>query len=221
MKQKEFFSSGYNPIGIIYYINLDHRTDRNEEFLEEMKKANVPMERIKRIPAVYKQEQGDLGCSMSHINALTDFIDSPYETCIIFEDDFQFIQPEKVESRLQDFFEENINYNVCLFAGNTNELKPYAESSTVVQISNTQTTSGYMVSKAYATILLENMKEGCRLLEKSYQEGKTNKHNQPYAIDQYWKKLQSKDKWFMFFPKMGKQRESYSDIMKGIVDPGV
>tara|TARA_Y200000002_G_scaffold372889_1_gene371248 strand:- start:1350 stop:1535 length:186 start_codon:yes stop_codon:yes gene_type:complete len=31
-----------------------------------------------------------------------------------------------------------------------------------------------------------------------------------YAIDQYWKKLQKKDKWYLI--NIAKQRESYSDI---------
>ena len=88
----------------------------------------------------------------------------------------------------------------------------------IKQIKNTATASGYMFSKKYANTLLANFSESVALLEQSYQNGKQDKNNQPYAIDQYWKTLQSKDKWFLFFPKMGKQRQSYSDIMNGNVN---
>lgn len=33
-------------IDVIYYINLDHRTDRNEEFLEEMCKMEIDPEKL-------------------------------------------------------------------------------------------------------------------------------------------------------------------------------
>jgi len=208
----------FDKIDVIYYINLDHRTDRNGEILEEMKKANIPTDRIQRISAVYKPSQGDLGCSMSHINTLTQFIDSPYDTCIIFEDDFEFLEPNHVESKLQEFMDSGLEFNVCLLAGNVSESNPHVSYPGVRVIKNTATTSGYMVSKKYAKILLANFKEGCKLLEQSYKQGKPDLNNQPYAIDQYWKKLQSQDEWIIFEPKLGKQRKSYSDIMKGEVD---
>jgi hypothetical protein len=216
----EPFSSNYAGIDVIYYINLDHRTDRNTEFLEEMKKANVPPEKIQRISGVNKPNQGDLGCSMSHIKALNQFIQSNYETCIIFEDDFTFYEPEKVESRINDFVNAKVEYDVCLLAGNVQDkdMISYPAYSGIKQIKNVATTSGYLFSKKYANTLLANFSESVTLLEKSYKNGKPDKNNQPYAIDQYWKKLQSKDKWFLFFPKMGKQRQSYSDIMKGNVN---
>ena len=216
----EPFSSNYAGVDVIYYINLDHRTDRNTEFLEEMKKANVPTEKIQRISGVNKPNQGDLGCSMSHIKTLNEFIQSNYETCIIFEDDFTFYEPEKVESRINDFINAKVDYDVCLLAGNVQDtdMISYPAYSGIKQIKNTATASGYMFSKKYSNTLLANFNESVALLEKSYQNGKQDKNNQPYAIDQYWKTLQSKDKWFLFFPKMGKQRQSYSDIMNGNVN---
>ena len=72
-----------------------------------------------------------------------------------------------------------------------------------------------MVSKQFAPTLLQNFKDGSTLLEQDY-----NNHG-TYAIDQYWKRLQSISNWFMFEPKLGTQRESFSDIQGGVINIGV
>ena len=71
-----------------------------------------------------------------------------------------------------------------------------------------------MVSKSFAPTLLSNFKEGCRLLQET-------SIDQQYAVDQYWKNLQPISKWYVFNPKLGIQRKSYSDIQNGIVEYGV
>ena len=73
----------------VYYINLDHRTDRKREFLEEMKKLRIPDSQIERISGIYVKEFGILGCGLSHKKALERFYESGEPYCIIFEDDFR------------------------------------------------------------------------------------------------------------------------------------
>lgn len=217
--ETESFSGPSINIDVVYYINLDHRTDRKKQFLEEMKKIGYPKNQIQRISGVYKPEEGDLGCSLSHIDALTQFIHSPYHTCIIFEDDFEWVEPENAVSKINKFLRAKIQYDVCLLAGNIYKSKPFSLYPGIQKIVACATASGYIVTKDYAVTLLKNYIEGSRLLEKSYQNGKKDKSNQPYAIDQYWQKLQAKDNWFIFNPVLGKQRESFSDIMGGVVKP--
>ena len=69
------------------------------------------------------------------------------------------------------------------------------------------TTSSYLLSKKFAQTLLNNFIEGEKLL---------NSHDKNYygmyAIDQYWKKLQPNNNWYIFNPILGKQGNSYSDI---------
>jgi GR25 family glycosyltransferase involved in LPS biosynthesis len=206
-------------VDVVYYINLDHREDRKKQFLGEMKKIHYPSSRIHRISGIYKPEQGDVGCTLSHIETLTQFIHSPYHTCIIFEDDFEFVDPSTVTAKINKFLRANIQYDVCLLAGGVYKTDVYSLYPGIAKAIKVTTTSGYIVTKAYAATLLANYKEGCALLEKSYQDKTANKYDQPYAIDQYWDKLQAKDHWFIFQPALGKQRESYSDIMKGVVKP--
>ena len=70
-----------------------------------------------------------------------------------------------------------------------------------------------MITKKYAiNYLIDNFIIGEYLLK-----------NNPnleymYAIDQYWKLLQPDNNWYLMNPKIGKQRESYSDIQKTIVN---
>ena len=212
----EYMSNNFKYIDVIYYINLDNRQDRKAEFLENMKLANVPLDIIERIPAVYKPKQGDLGCTLSHIFTISKFLESPHNTCIVFEDDFDFIDPPNVEFRLNTFIGSGVEYDVCLLAGNTYDQKFNDVNFEVSKVHDVATTSGYLLTKKYAKKLLDNFKEGCALLEKSYQDGTADKYSQPYAIDQYWKRLQTDDKWYVFEPKLGHQRSSASTIMNDL-----
>ena len=211
----------YPNIDIVYYINLDHREDRKNELLEELDHYQFPEHKIQRIPAIYKKTQGHLGCSMSHINALNQFIQSNHNTCLILEDDFQFSENVDI---VQDYFRkvatEKVDFDVIMLAAATtgnNVLDteyPYLKKTKYAT-----TASGYFVNRKIATILLQNFKDGEKLLRQSYEQnyGKDG-YNGSYAVDQYWFPLQEKYKWYSFFPKLGKQRKSYSDIQKGNVD---
>jgi hypothetical protein len=83
---------------------------------------------------------------------------------------------------------------------------------------NVQTASGFMVNKKFAPTLYANFKEGAEKLEEAYNAG--IKDFGQYCVDQYWKQLQPGSNWYIFFPKLGKQRKSVSDIAGGIVDYG-
>ena len=52
---------------IIYYINLAHRKDRNDFFLHEMERINIPGAVVERREAVLNTSDGALGCTQSHI----------------------------------------------------------------------------------------------------------------------------------------------------------
>ena len=207
--RKETFINEQEQVGV-YYINLDHRLDRKQQILDEIKKLGGVSD-IVRIPGIYDKKRGHLGCSKSHIRALETFIDSKHNNCIVFEDDFKFTRDPK--QQLEDFFKQRVSYDVVMLSNNGGIQGPGYPG--IQRINNTQTASGYMVSKQFAPTLLQNFKDGCKLLEQDY-----NNHG-THAIDQYWKRLQPISNWFVFDPKLGMQRESFSDIQGGIVDYGV
>ena len=192
---------------MVYYINLDHRRDRNEEVLQEMKK--LPRGAVvERVPAVYEKERGHLGCSKSHIKTLEKFIKSGCDRCIIFEDDFEFVSGGP--KRLRNFLNGGFPFDVVMLSSNDIDSQP-CEYQGFKKVTNSQTTAGYMVSKEFAPILLKNFKQGAILLAQDYEHSR-------YAVDQYWKLLQPSSKWYVFDPACGRQRKSYSDIIGGVVD---
>lgn len=213
----------WSDIDVVYYINLDHRQDRRDQFLAEMAKVGIPQSKIVRIDAVAEPKRGDLGCSKSHVKTMETFMASPYENCIVFEDDFEWQRsPNEVKAAFREFFLSFPNkegYDVMMLSANevrTDE----TDRSWLRRVIDVQTTAGFMVNRRFAPTLLDNFKEGAKQLEAGYERDKPDAPQ--YAVDQFWKRLQPDAEWFMFYPKLGKQRASTSDIAGGQwVDYGV
>jgi len=206
----QFQNSNFDNIDIVYFINLDHRLDRLYDFLNEMKRINFPFNKIVRISGVYKAKQGHLGCSLSHIKALENFIASDYNNCIIFEDDFQFTKSsEEVNQAFSDLFNNNVNFDVCMLAGYiVSDVK--SDYPFLKKITRATTTSGYIVNQHFAQTLLKNFKKGAGLLQRMF-NGEIP--DDDYCIDQYWKHIQPNSNWYAFEPMLGTQRPSHSDTM--------
>jgi len=202
---------GFNNFDLVYYINLNHRTDRFNHITNEIKKTNIDESKVHRIEAIYVEDFGALGCSKSHCIALENFINSPEtnQTCVILEDDFEFTQPQNIVNDLIDkvFNNDVKDFDVLLLSSNTFHELNTAKFNFVTKIIEAQTTSGYVVSRKFAPILLKNYKDGCDLLSVS-------KIKWQHSIDIYMKQLQPNNKWLCLSPKIGKQMDSYSDIEK-------
>ena len=212
----------WSHVDVVYYINLDHRQDRKQEFLAEMSKVGIPDSKVVRIAAIADKSRGDLGCSKSHVLAMETFLASSHNNCIIFEDDFGWQRStEEVNAAFDEFFQafpRNGDFDVMMLSANEVQTDPM-DKSWLRRVINVQTASGYMVSRPFAPTLLENFRQGARELEAGYDRGSPDAPQ--YAVDQYWKRLQPETNWYMFYPKLGKQRSSFSDIVGGNVDYGV
>jgi GR25 family glycosyltransferase involved in LPS biosynthesis len=209
-------SNPFDKVDVIYYINLDHREDRKTELTEELNRMGVPSGKVVRISAVLNKEYGDVGCSMSHVKTMNEFVKSGKHNCIIFEDDFEFSESkEVVYKKMNDFFDSGIEYDVCMLSANTIENKQ-TKYDFVKKVISSQTASGYMVNQKFAKTLLTNFEEGVKMLKTK--KNKEDPERGQYCVDQYWKKLQPKSNWYEFNPKLGKQRKSHSDIQGGMVD---
>jgi len=192
-----------------FYINLDYRTDRKEQIERELNAKDIPFERYS---AIY-HKIGSIGCSKSHLNAIKLARDRNYNNIIIFEDDFKFIVNK------DEFYQEieklnSITFDVCLLSYNTTNLYKY--NNFLYKIKDAQTTSGYIVNSNYYNTLINYWEESVNAFEKIGKIGEGK-----YTCDQSWKKLQEKHNWYCFKKRIGKQRESYSDIEKRIVNYNV
>jgi hypothetical protein len=122
------------------------------------------------------------------------------------EDDIQFTNKKKYNSLLKDFMDRKINYDVLLLAGNLR--KPIKKITPhILKIKKSFTTTGYIVKQHYYDAMIENIKQGIQNLIQDPSNGMN-------AIDVYWMKLQSKDNWYILYPRTITQLPDYSDIEK-------
>jgi GR25 family glycosyltransferase involved in LPS biosynthesis len=205
-------------IDCVYYINLDHRTDRREEIEQELDTMGLLSKTI-RVPGVSIPELGILGCAYAHRNALHIFLQSPHTNCIILEDDFVFrMDKEYCEFLLTAVFANEIEFDCILLAGNIlnseETIWPFLR-----KVTDAQTTSGYLITKEFTEKLLQNLEESSFLLHQHFLEHREKNHE--LCLDIYWKKLQPNSNWFVFHPKLGMQRDGYSDIENKVTSYGV
>lgn len=206
-------------IDAIYFINLDHREDRCKELLGEMEKLGYPQEKVVRISAVHKPAIGALGCTLSHIKALDTFLKSNAKNCIIFEDDFQFtLDINYCKFLFKSIFRENIEFDLIMLSGNVMK-EESTNYSYLNKIIDAQTSSSYLIQRNFAEKLKECLEESARCLEECWNKYQIRKHE--YCLDIYWKQLQPQHNWFILKPKLGNQRESFSDIENKITNYGV
>ena len=201
---KKEYNTGFDLFNIVYFINLDHRTDRLQNIENELSKTNINKEKIKRIQGIFTGKNGTLGCAMSHCKVLEEFLKTPenIKNCVIFEDDFIFTEnQESVNKLINNFFKEiGDDYDVLMLSSYL--LDTVNVNENILKINAAQTLSGYVVNKRYAEKLLNNFKVSVHML---------------YEVDVHMKILQKTDKWYCLNPKIGKQKTSYSDIQKKIV----
>jgi len=190
---------------MIYYINLDHRTDRKEHLINELRQIDYPTQNICRIEA---SPGGNIGCTLSHIKTIEKFLESNQEKCIILEDDFTFYP--NTRELFYKTINSDVDWNVIMLGSNTIQSDPFSEN--LLKCVKAQTSSGYMLHRKFATTLLENFKESSTHLR--------NGGSWMYTLDEYWKRLQHLN-WYICNPKIGYQMESFSDIEKANVNYGV
>lgn len=185
----------------IYYINLDHRTDRRREVEEEFRRMGITG--YHRFPAIYNKSMGALGCSSSHIRSLQNAMETGAEHLIIFEDDIQFlVSPEEYSELIEAL--KKIDYDVFVFTHSYGQIQP-SDHPLLRRITTCYSSTGYVVSRKYAPTLLENFRDGWYNMSIGKEDS---------TLDVYWISLQKKDKWFCYYKKMAQQRPGYSDISK-------
>ena len=196
----------------IFYINLDKRTDRREEIEKELETFELPYERF---PAFYNQ-MGIAGCTKSHLSVIKLAKERGYKNILIFEDDFMFlISKEELEEQLTEFFNLNINYDICMLAFDHQKepININNEINVVKRIVETQSASAYIVNQNYYDVLIKLYERALPLLIETG-------HHWIYANDQVWKSLQKTDIWLSFNKRLGRQRPSFSDNAQCFMDYG-
>jgi GR25 family glycosyltransferase involved in LPS biosynthesis len=185
-----------------HYINLEHRLDRLVHVKQELAKINVVGSRFNAI----KLANGAVGCSMSHLKCLEQAKQNGSPYVFVCEDDIQFLDPTLFLKNLGLFCETiKSDWDVLIISGNIcPPFQPVGDFC--VRLENCQTTTGYIVQQHYYDTLIANYREGITKLLSD----PTNKRE--YAIDMYWKRLQTKNRWYMIVPPTVVQMEGFSDV---------
>ena len=209
------------------YINLEKREDRKKQIEEEFKKLQIPDSKIHRIDAVYEKYNGHIGACKSHIKSLEYAKNNKFKTVIIFEDDFVFTKEQnEIKNKLDLFFKKfKHNWDVVMLTLCHNDIKDIDSNvnKPIIFIKKViwgTCASAYIIQEHYYDSLLDVFKDALHHMEKEMKEFNEENNNEKkkkfttsYALDQHWGKLQKKDKWYTFFPFLGKQNPLGSTIM--------
>jgi glycosyl transferase family 25 len=185
----------------VVYINLDSRTDRRAHM------ENITQTfggKVSRFPAI-KHSPGIVGCVMSHISILKRAIDEKWRNVLILEDDANWNNFDEGYAKLEKL--ATSDFDVILLGGS---FIYYDQSS--YRLYSGQTTTAYLVSSKYIPTLLANYEEGLKKLQAE------PRMREIYSLDIYWKRLQSRDNWYVIMPCLLYQVPSYSDIEGVFVD---
>ena len=186
----------------IFIINLKHRTDRWKDIMEELSTADVPMEKVERFDAIQKSP-GWLGCTMSHFGCLSLAKDRGYRAVIILEDDFSIFEPCRFAENLGKIRDAGFAWDMMFLTGTVFDASPHNDHFN--RIGLLFSCSAYVIQKSYMDTLLANYQEAIDL---------------PDKLDENWKVLQRRDRWFVFKNRVGCQRSGYSDIEERYVNYG-
>jgi len=198
-----------NTIKNAFYINLEERTDRKIHVENQLKNIGIKAERFNAI----KLPDGRIGCSMSHLKCLQMAKQRGWDHLLIIEDDIEFTNPQVFVQQFNKFLTltKKTDWDVVLLAGNN--MPPYkVVADYCVKVTKCQTTTSYLVNSNYFDTLIENIKEGIKLLMREPDSHRL------YAIDKYWFQLQKKDRWFLITPLTVTQRQDYSNIEKRVTN---
>lgn len=209
-------NSVWDPIDQIYIINKDSRIDRYDAVLNELARAEAPLDRIERLPAILPSEDRNIGwdaaargaeaCLMSHISALEHARRSGKSNFLVLEDDFCFTSDRDCHLQdLQKFFMRGYDYWVCLLATSKYGLVVKKDDLMSYSLQPCTNAAAYLISAEGIEQLLPVWNTA---LQQMRQTGEITKN----AADRSWSVLQKSGRFLVFRKKMGFQQSSLSDI---------
>jgi glycosyl transferase family 25 len=164
----------------IYVINLDRDVERMASLAGSLKALNLPFERVsavlgKEVPDWEKlvdvelygarnrlpmPRPGEVGCYLSHLKAMEEFLRTDAPWCVILEDDVE-VRPECVEvlAALGQKDDWDLVKLFCFHSGLPVRKRAITPTHhLVVHLTRTTSSAAYAVNRRAAEILLRTMK---------------------------------------------------------------
>ena len=193
----------------VYYINLNHRTDRKVNIEKQL--SNLDLNSVHRIEAILN-ENGALGCAQSHLKVLSTWKRLPQRLLFVCEDDCEFnVDRREVEDLVEEFLNNPFLDALCLAYNAKNGINI---SRNLMITSNTQTLCCYVLKAHMVEPMVSIATESVNRLA----NGDPKK---VAAIDVVWKQLQKNYMFALPIKRAAKQSASFSDIEHTDVDYGV
>lgn len=202
------YHPSWEPVGVIYILNLEERVDRYYDTLLALAAVQAPLHRVHHYRAKKDGLPPYVGATKNHVDVMQHFCHhSDAGVCLILEDDFVFVDNKvQVWSSLQRLWDNPIPYNICFLSlSKFGERQPHDETTFLTRQPCT-TSSGYLLQKSTASAVLDVASDG---LQKMIDTG--DQHT--YCIDRYWTKLPD---LHCIRPKIGYQRPSYSNLIRTV-----
>lgn len=196
----------FNFIDKIVYINLSNRIERRNMIENELN--NIISERYLRFNAIVHTVYGAIGCLSSHIEVLKMAEKNNWKNVLILEDDMKWNNFEENYPLLNELITNE--YDVIMLGGT--QLNFDKET---YKLKNALTSHAYIVNNHYFKTLrtvFESAKHMQIFYTSKTKERIDTKKINKYNLDEYWKKLQKKDNWYIVYPILSIQRDGYSDV---------
>jgi hypothetical protein len=206
---------------MLYYLNLDERLDRRYAIEQELAKLARHVAGSIRVPGKLTKENGMIGCTASHIRAITHFlVETDYDCAIIIEDDLEITaNPDDISQAFQIIRENTYNIDCLLLAYSLRVAAPV--SNNLIRVLSSFGCAAYVITRSFGYELVKRFLTTHELVEKHKHTVSRNAANALWGNDVLWCELQANRNVFAFNPRLGKQRKSYSNIQEEITDYGV
>ena len=200
------YHPSWEPIGVIYILNLEERVDRYYDTLLALAAVQAPLHRVHHYRAQKDGLPPYVGATKNHVDVIQHFCHhADAKHCLILEDDFVFVDDkEKVWSSLDKVWD--IPYNICFLSLSKFGERQPRDDATFRTLQPCTTSSGYLLQKSTAATVLDVVSDG---LQKMIETG----DHHTYCIDRYWSKLPD---LLCIRPKIGFQRPSYSNLLRTV-----
>ena len=201
----------------IYCINLDSRSDRWEECLDEFKKIGIEND-VERVSA-FQMTPGIAGCTKSHLECIKLAKLNNYNSVLILEDDVTFTDnfTEIYNAGVNQLLDKSIKYDMLYFSANLYGDGNYLIDDNLAKISSAKAGHAYIVNSSVYDIIINAFSDIQWNAPHNWHHGNPNRMN----MDTWYKNIQQLGNVYGIYPSLAEQRPSHSDLLNTYCDYGL
>lgn len=201
------------------YINLEDREDRRVH-MEQLIQSYPFFERVSRMDAICRTDNGAIGCGLSHLRALNILygqLDTEDAIGMILEDDLCILQEEpfKAFQVAWEHIRDQSDWDVIVLTPRgepmSDETTPMMRAQGFQRIHHHQTTTGYLLRKRMIPHLMH-------VYQSAVDRMSAGVPLDDCAIDQEWKPMQENYAFYYYTSVYAGQLVGYSNIEQRMIN---